>query len=382
MSRRPAAPAAFALAVALYLGAAGVALGWGSGWRALGDPGSMAMFGAPFAVVGYVVTLRRPGHRIGWGFAVAGLCTGVQAFTSAYADAALRPGGVQLPLADYAGNLTQWIFAPAIVFGYVLPFLWMPNGEVLSRRWQWVARVAVGSTLLTVVANALDSDPLNNYPHVANPLGVHLVVLPWLNGVGLLGYVGAVFAAIGSVFLRYRRSRGIERLQMRWFMVGVAGTGVAFAAQLTFLALTGDVGPGVLLLCVLPVCAGVAILRYRLFDIDRFISRTVTYAAMTGLVVAPYVGLCVAASRLASGSAVAVAALTLVTLAALRPAHRRVQGVVDRRWNRERYDAARVADAFAQRLRDEVDADRVRLDLLQVASSAVEPASISLWVAG
>jgi hypothetical protein len=162
-------------------------------------------------------------------------------------------------------------------------------------------------------------------------------------------------------------------------MVGVAGTGLAFAVQLTLFAVTGDVGVGVLLMTLLPVCAGIAVLRYRLFDVDRVISRTVTYSLVTALVVTPYAVLSVVASRLANGSSVAVAALTLATLAVVRPVHRRVQRGVDRKFNRERYDAGRIVDAFAVRLRDEVDPDLVRSDLLDVAATAIQPSAVSLW---
>ena len=199
--------------------------------------------------------------------------------------------------------------------------------------------------------------------------------------LSLLAYLGALFAAAVAVIIRYRRSHGIERLQLRWFFIGALGAVVAFALMFVMVMLTGDVGPSVALMSLLPVCAGIAILRYRLFDIDRVISRTVTYVAVTAFVVAPYLLLSVVASRLASGSAIAVAGLTLATLAVLRPVHRSVQRSVDRRFNRERYDAARTIDAFAMRLRDEVDNDVVSTDLLAVATRAMQPASISLWVA-
>ena len=381
MSRRAGAVAAFGLSLSLIAFALMADFLWGAGWAALKSPGSILMFGAPFVVVGLIIGVRRPEHRIGWLFAGAGFCSAVQAASSAYADAAFRHGGPHLVGAAYAGNLTQWIFAPAVLLGYTLPFLWFPNGQLLSARWRWVIRIAVASTVAASLANIMDSDPLNNYPHVANPLGVNSTALNVVNVAGLLGYIGALFAAIVSVVLRYRRSRGIERLQMRWFMVGVGGTGVAFIVQLALLAATGDVGVGILFLTILPVCATVAILRYRLFEIDRIVSRTVAYVAVTSLVVVPYVALVLLAGRIDRGSSVTVAALTLFALAALRPVHRRLRRVIDRRFNRQRYDAARTIDAFALRLRDEVDPDVVRSDLLAVTAGAIQPATVSVWVA-
>ena len=380
MNRRAVGWSLFAVSVGFLVLAAVIPFVWGAGWSAFKDLGSIALFGSLFVVVGLVINVRRPEHRIGWLFAGAGFFTAVQAASSAYADAAFRPGGHHLPAAAYAGNLTQWIFAPAVLLGYTLPFLWFPDGRLLSARWRWVVRVAIVSTLATCTVNILDSDPLNNYPHVANPLGVTAWALNAVNVAGLLTYIGALFAAIVSVFLRYRRSRGLERLQMRWFMVGVVGTGVAFLVQMGLLAATGDVGVGVVLLTILPLCATIAILRYRLFDIDRIVSRTVSYVTVTGLVVAPYLVLVLLASRVSRGSSVTVAALTLVALAMLRPAHRQLQRVVDRRFNRQRYDAARTIEAFAVRLRDEVDPEVVRSDLLAVTAGAIQPATLSMWL--
>jgi len=146
--------------------------------------------------------------------------------------------------------------------------------------------------------------------------------------------------------------------------------------------LTGDVGPAVLLMSLLPICAGIAILRYRLFDIDRIVSRAVGYLLITGLLVGVYVG-CIAVTDvvLPVGSSFGVAAATLAAAALFQPVRRRVQRVVDHRFNRSQYDAARTVDAFAVRLRDEVDPDVVRHDLLDVTARAIEPSSISLWVA-
>jgi hypothetical protein len=381
MTRRAASLGLFSLSMLCIVACLVVPAGWGSGASGLKDAllgtGSFAL---PFVLVGLVVSLRRPDHPVGWGFAAAGLCSSIQAASVAYADAALR-AGADLPGALVAANLTQWIFAPGVYLGFTMVFLRFPNGHLLGRRWVRVDRAGIASTVVMSVLSATAAGPLNNYQHFTNPLGIDLPGLGLLQVPAMLAYVGALFAAAASVIIRYRRSQGIERLQMRWFFVGAVSAIVAFALMVSMTILTGDVGPSVVLMSLLPICAGIAILRYRLFDIDRVISRTVTYAVVTALVVAPYLALAVLASRLASGSAVVVAALTLMTLAALRPVHRRVQRGVDRRFNRERYDATRTVDVFAARLRDEVDVERVRNDLLDVAESAMRPATISLWIA-
>lgn len=381
MSRRVGAVALSAASAVMWALACYFAFVWGSGWSGVGAAAVNGLFGAPFVLLGLLISLRRPQHPIGWSFAFTGLVFAVQSTVNAYADAALTSHGEHLPAALYVGNATQWVFAPGVLLGYTLPFLWFPDGRLLSPRWRWAVRVGLVGTVFMTVMSAIDPGPLTNYPDYQNPLSVAVPAASALTVLGLVIYIGALFAAIASVFLRFRRSVGVERLQMRWFMVGVAGTGVAFALQLLSMALTGDVGVAVLLLGVLPVCATIAILRYRLFDIDRVVSRSVTYAVVTALLVAPYIVLTVAASRLARGSDIAVAALTLATLALLRPVRRRVQARVDRRFNRQRYDAGRTIDAFAGRLRDEVDPDSVRQDLVAVTVAAMQPSVVSLWVA-
>jgi hypothetical protein len=381
MNRRAGALGLFATSVCCLVICAVVPLVWGSGASGLKDAllGTGA-FGIPFVLVGLVLTWRRPEHPVGWGFAAAGAFFTLQAASTAYADAALHAGR-DLPGALVAANLTQWIFAPGVYVGFTMVFLRFPDGAELSARWRRVDVVGAVSTVVMSVTSAVAAGPLQNYKQFDNPIGVDVPVVGVLQFLALLAYIGALFAGAAAVIIRYRRSRGIERLQMRWFCIGAVGAIAAFALMLLMVFVAGDVGPAALLTSILPVCAAIAILRYRLFEIDRVISRTVTYAIVTAVVVAPYLILSIVASRLASGSSIAVAGLTLLTLAALRPVHRRVQRGVDRRFNRERYDAVRTIDAFAARLRDEVDPDLVREDLLAVAVGAVEPASISLWVA-
>ena len=381
MTRRAGALALFGLSLCFLVVCAVVPIVWGSGASGLKDALlGTGSFGIPFILVGLVLTWRRPEHPIGWGFAAAGAFFTLQAASTAYADAGLNAGR-DLPGAFAAANLTQWIFVPGIYFGFTMVFLRFPDGAEINARWRRVDVAGAVSAVVMSITSALASGPLQNYKQFDNPIGVGGSVIGAVQFLALLAYIGALFAAAAAVVIRFRRSQGVERLQMRWFCVGAIGTIAAFALMLSMVVLTGDVGPTALLTSLLPICAGIAILRYRLFDIDRVISRTVAYVVVTAVVVAPYLVLSVVASRLGKGSALAVAALTLLTLAALRPVHRRVQRGVDRRFNRERYDAARTIDAFASRLRDEVDPDVVQADLIGVTASAVQPSAISLWVA-
>jgi hypothetical protein len=382
MTRRVGAVGLFALSMACLVMCTVVPLVWGSGAgglkNALLGTGSFAL---PFVLVGLVITLRRPEHPIGWGFAAAGLCSSIQAASVAYADASLH-AGAHLPGDLLAANLTQWIFAPGIYLGFTMVFLRFPNGDLLGPRWRRVARLGIVSAAAISAVNALAPGPLNNYPQFDNPIGLAIPGLTALQFLSLFAYVATLFAAAAAVVIRYRRAVGIERLQMRWFLVGVIGAVIDFALMVLMTMLTGDVGPAVLLMSLLPICAGIAILRYRLFDIDRIVSRAVGYLLITGLLVGVYVG-CIAVTDvvLPVGSSFGVAAATLAAAALFQPVRRRVQRVVDHRFNRSQYDAARTVDAFAVRLRDEVDPDVVRHDLLDVTARAIEPSSISLWVA-
>jgi hypothetical protein len=190
--------------------------------------------------------------------------------------------------------------------------------------------------------------------------------------------------ALVCVVLRYRASRGTERQQMRW-----VGAGAAAAVIGLLLAIPGLLGllPSrtsdvvlVGLLCP-PVGVAVAVLRYRLWDLDRLVSRTVTYGLVTALLVLPYVLIVPAAGRLAAGSgSLAVAAATLAAAALFQPLRRRIQAVVDRRFNRRRYDAARTVDAFSVRLRDQVDLDALSAELLAVVDQTMQPSQAWLWL--
>jgi peptidoglycan/LPS O-acetylase OafA/YrhL len=186
------------------------------------------------------------------------------------------------------------------------------------------------------------------------------------------------------VVLRFRSSRGVERQQMRWVAAGAAA---AVGGLLVGLPSGLGIAPNWISFIVypallsVPVGVAVAVLRYRLWDLDRLVSRTVTYAVVTGLLVLPYLAIVAATPRLAEGSgSLAVAAATLAAAALFQPLRRRVQDLVDRRFNRRRYDAARTLDAFAARLRDQVDLDALHGELLAVVDQTMQPTQASLWL--
>jgi len=279
-------------------------------------------------------------------------------------------------------------WAPAIALGVTLPALLLPDGRLRSRRWRGAGATSVAGVALAVVAGSLTPGPLENQPvgnQIDNPFGL----------AGLAGTVAAVVAVIGvllhwaslpaagvCVLLRFRASRGVERQQMRWVAAGAAGAvgGLLLAAPGGLGLLPNAVSNNAVasliypaLLCP-PVAIAVAVLRYRLWDLDRLVSRPVTYSLVTGLLVVPYLLLVPAATRLAGDAgSLAVAVATLTVAAAFQPLRRRVQDRVDRRFNRRRYDAARTVERFAARLREQVDLDALSAELLAVVEQTVQP---------
>jgi hypothetical protein len=344
-------------------------------------------FALGFATVGLVVSLRRPANPIGWLFAAAGLSSALSVPFEPWIDRLVRDHHA-LPLAaQVAAVYAEFAWAPTVALGVTLPALLLPDGRLRSRRWRVVVATSVTGVAMTLGAGSLVPGPLENLPVADNPFGL-AGPAGELAGVlvrlGVLLHTASLPAAAVCVLLRFRASSGVERQQMRWVAAGAAG-GVAGL----LLALPGGLGllpnatsflvfPAVL--CP-PVAIAVAVLRYRLWDLDRLVSRTVTYAVVTALLAVPYLLILPATSRLAGSSgSLAVAAATLAAAALFAPLRRRVQDRVDRRFNRRRYDAARTVAAFAARLREQVDLDALGAELLAVVDRTVQPTRASLWL--
>jgi hypothetical protein len=336
-----------------------------------------------YATVGLVLTLRRPGNPIGWLYAAAGLMWSL-AIPGEPWVAQLVAEHRPLPLAAQAAAVYgEFNWVAATILGVTLPALLVPDGRLRSRRWRPVAAAAAAGGALALVGSSLAPARLEDLP-IVNPFGLAGPagdVASTLGTVGLLLWLATLVAALLCVVLRFRAARGVERQQLRWVAAGAAAAvagliGGAAAPQGTLLSsvLYASV------LCV-PVAVAVAVLRYRLWDLDRLVSRTVTYTAVTVLLVVPYLLVVPAASRLAEGSgSLAVAAATLAVAAVFQPLRRRVQELVDRRFNRRRYHAARTLDRFAARLRDQVDLDALHTELLAVVDQTMQPTRSTLWL--
>jgi hypothetical protein len=326
-----------------------------------------------FAVVGALVAART-GNRLGWLFLAASLVAAVDVVTQAYAAGA---AGAELPGAAWVA----WVFT--VLLGITAPLYFLtpllfPDGRLPSRRWRPVVWLAIVSVLGQMVTVALsDANFSNNFPRLRDPV---TVVAPLSQAYGLAQSAGVLVfvAAVISMIVRFRRAGTEQRLQLKWFMYATVVSALVILIAAEF---TNDLLPEFeIAFPLIPAAVGVAILKYRLYDIDRLISRTLAYAIVTGLLVGLYAGLVLLATTvLRFHSTVAVAASTLVAAALFNPLRRRVQRAVDRRFNRVRYDADQTVAAFAARLRGAVDLDAVRADLLTAVSTAVEPAHVSVW---
>ena len=332
-----------------------------------------------YASVGLVLGLRRPANPIGWLFAASGLLWSLWIPWDVWITQLLRAGR-PLPLAAQLAAATgEFSWAPAIALGITLPALLVPDGRLRSPRWRVVVATAAFGAIVAPLAGSLMAGqfqeteiPFDNPFGLAGTAGtaatvltMTAVVLHWLS----------LPAALASLVLRFRASVGVERQQLRWIAAGAALTIVGLLAG----AVVAAAGYAAVL-CV-PIAVAVAVLRYRLWDLDRLVSRTVTYALVTGLLVLPYLLVVPAAGRLAAGTgSLGVATVTLVAAAAFAPLRRRVQALVDRRFNRRRYDATRTLDRFAVRLRDQVDLDALRAELLTVVDQTMQPTQTSLWL--
>jgi hypothetical protein len=341
-----------------------------------------------FATVGAVILARRPGNRIGWlcwaiGFAITVSILGSKQVWAVLADQGRSSAWAVLP---QLGTIA-WL---GTLLG-LLPFLVLlfPTGRLLSPRWRPIAW-ALGLVLgLYLIARLLTPGPVD--PALPdNPLGIEsadglLQLIQTMAGVAVPFLVLGVLA---SVVLRFRRSQGEERQQLKWFTFVVAADvvlipGVGEAAQRAAPVL-GELVVFPATISLIPIAIGVAVLKYRLYDIDRVINRTLVYGLLTILLGAVYLagvfGLGQLLNPVSGESALAVAASTLAVAALFQPARRRVQAVVDRRFNRRRYDAARTVEGFSGRLRDEIDLDTLSVELLAVVEQTMQPTAVSLWL--
>ena len=354
--------------------------------------GQDAIILATFVTVGLVIAWHRPGNPIGW-IILAGVdFQGLAVASSVYATLTGRPGYRHLPVGPAIWLGSAWFLG---IGAAMLVILLFPDGSPPSRRWRpvmWSYIAAIGSYLVCTYAaviiavaghnTRIDADGAPAF--IDHPAGWFAVATEVFDV--LLPTFWLLFVA--AQVLSWRRSAGERRQQLKWLLTGAGILAVSQAVLQPVLNLPNlsVAEQGILntvstiTLAALPVGLAVAILRYRLYEIDQIISRTLAYAIVTALLVGVYAGLVLLATGvLRFHSTVAVAAATLVAAALFNPLRHRVQRIVDRRFNRARYDADRTIEAFAARLKDSVDLDAVEADLAAVVDRALEPAHLSLW---
>jgi hypothetical protein len=390
-------PALVLAGLVLVLAAAAVPLARLAHMSLNADTGSLPVWvTAPGAVGAFVVAWRKPGNPLGWIF-LSGSTLSMLAEDASYyavADYRLHHGGLPLGWVALLAQPSAWL--GLVLFGLV--FLLFPDGRPPSPRWRWVLWVYAGTGLVLMVWTAAITVGAIIGHHVQVDSGGQLFLISgndqaagWWNAaltaVFLLIAVCLVASLAGQVD-SWRRSSGERRQQLKWLAAGtavlVAGAAISTVVGLGTATGTTALGNAVFVagLFVFSLCVGVAVLRYRLFDIDRVISRTLAYAIATGLLVGVYAGIVLLATEVLRShhSTVAVAAATLAAAALFNPVRRRVQTMVERRFNRARYDADRIIAAFAARLQDAVDLDAVRADLASWVQQALEPARVSVWI--
>jgi hypothetical protein len=335
---------------------------------------------AGIPVVGALIASRLPANAYGWLWCAIGLVFAVS-------DAA-RPLLRLLSGPLWVARLLElWGFV-SLVGLLTFVFLLFPTGRLPTHRWRWVARATVTGCLLLALAVPLapDADPAETGPGALQGTAGQYVAQVAEGGVYVM--FGLVLAAMASLVLRFRRAGPVERRQLTWFLYATVLNGVILVVDAL-----GLLGPGLIYTAVsavgfvlLPVAVGVAVLRYRLYEIDRIVSRTVSYgllsAGLIGLFLVVVALLRALVEPVTGSSALAVAGSTLAVAAVFNPARRRLQAAVDRRFDRARYDAARAVDAFTARLRDQVNLDEITAGLRDTVKSTVAPTSIGVWLSG
>ena len=341
------------------------------------------LFDLPFTAVGAVLVVRRPRNAIGWLLLVIAACEVI---------GGLQVQGPAGPLvagtAPLNERLIAWLSAVTVVpifFCCALLAVVFPSGRLPVGRWGRVLRVLLAVNVLFLLAGAIgptisvgmaDGSTIN----AANPFAMLPASGHVLSGPAFGIILATLLLAVGSLLVRLRRAKGLERLQFRWVVASLVLSG----GGLLIAAMSGLWPLAFLCFAAIPIAIGIAVLRYRLYEIDRIISRTIAYAVVSAILAGVFVGVVLAVQAVlgpvTQSNDLAVAGSTLIVFALFAPIRRRVQRLVDRRFNRTRYDAERTVAAFAERLRDEVDLEQLRAEILATVAATVEPSSVSLWL--
>ena len=367
-----------------------------------------------YPTVGALIASRLPTNPIGWIFCGVGLLYGVRRFTGAYADHALLEN-IALPGGEYAAWFSTWTGPAGLTLAGLFLMLLFPDGRLPSRRWRIVAWAALLGALALALADVFKPGSLYTYPWVENPLGWVGVIggayityqfLAALSLFGMSLLAASTLAALFSLILRLRHAGADERQQLKWFLFAAVPAGVCISVvllqnmvyNLTSELLYGNTAEllpwkvwnyilyvAMFALLIVPLFTYIAILKYRLYEIDIIINRTLVYGSLTATLVALYFGGIVVLQRVfvtltGQQSTLAVVASTLLIAALFTPLRRRIQGFIDRRFYRRKYDARKTLEAFSTKLKNETDLESLNNDLVGVVRETMQPAHVSLWL--
>ena len=349
----------------------------------------------PFATVGAFVASRRPHNPVGWLFIAFGAAAALRFTGSQYATYALLTHPGSLPAGDFIASLAVHLWHPGLGF-LVFSFLLFPHGRLPSGRWLIVAWVSAISCVAALVSGMLEYEFLYEYtwpenmsfvrPLFTGPVAEGATKVFWYSSMVILAML---FASGASLVLRLRRSVGEERQQLKWVVYSVALLTIAVPSTILVIIVLQSLESVRVFFAVLfpliPISVGIAILKYRLYDIDLIINRTLVYGSLTVMLVALYFGGIVVLQRVfvaltGQQSTLAVVASTLLIAALFTPLRRRIQGFIDRSFYRRKYDARKTLEAFSVKLRDETDLRMLNDDLVAVVRDSMQPAHVSLWL--
>jgi hypothetical protein len=386
------------LSVVLFVGGIALALTAGSGAAVELTYGSEAELDSAilnlatvltFSVVGAIIASRQPRNAIGWIFCGMGLVVGLNVLARGYIEAWLAGGSGIRSLAETAAWFGSVSYIPLVVVPTTFLLLLFPDGRLPSPRWRLVAWCAGLGIIGGLAGGALDPGPLEDFPQITNPYGVDSPILDAIAVAGVILAAASMVASAVSLIVRMRRAGRVERQQIKWLAYGGAlVVGAVFVGGVIAIWVA-EVGISLIIIGLLgvPICTGVAIARYRLYEIDIVINRTLVYGALTAALVAVYFGgvaTSQALMRALTGQEqqpqFAIVVSTLAIAALFNPLRRRIQSFIDRRFYRSKYDAAKTLEAFSAKLRDETDLDALSDDLVGVVRETMQPAHVSLWL--
>ena len=350
-----------------------------------------------YPTVGAIVASRRPKNLVGWTLCGIGLLFGVEAFAEAYAYYALAAGPDSLPGGLYMAWFSdKLLWLPGLFLGSALLVLLFPSGRLLSRRWQAVVWLAVGGSAITALLFATSPGRISPY-RISNPFGIEgnlHTILQLLGSLGMATLLVCCVLAVISVFVRLQSAQGEERQQIKWFAYAAAVLLSTFFLGLPLASVIAAIGLGwvapiplVIGILAIPAAVGVAMLRYRLYDIDVVINRTLVYGSLTLMLALLYFGGVTATQALFTvltgqeeQPQLAIVISTLVIAALFTPLRRRIQSFIDRSFYRRKYDARKTLEDFSAQLRNETDLDALSDDLVGVVRETMQPAHVSLWL--